>query len=83
MRRGTESEESISDAVDPLGRLLHRNRHYHQKVARLIQAPLGDDERFRILQKHCSKRGRRHDFSIVTRTGLKCLWCGITQGGNP
>jgi hypothetical protein len=73
---------SLADFGDdalPLDRLIHRNRHSHCKVQALYADPMTEPQRFRLLQAHCAKRGRRHEFVIESTDGLKCLWCGIVK----
>lgn len=71
-------EIGIGDAANPLNTLTHKNRHAKPPIRfREAQAPMTDGERDRLLSRHCHKRGKRHEFMVRTRGGVKCLWCGL------
>ncbi len=71
--------DDFGDAALPLEKLVHLHRHSGPRIRPREADPLTEKQRFRILQAHCSKKGRRHDFSVMSTEGLKCLWCGITR----
>ena len=73
-------DEVIGDAANPLTRLIHRHRHSHPPIRYREGPPLNEGQRFTLLQRHCSKKGRRHEFVVETREGTACLWCGIVRG---
>lgn len=71
--------DEVGDAANPLTRLIHRHRH--KPPVRFREGPpLDDAQRFTTLQRHCSRRGKRHEWVIETREGTACLWCGIVRG---
>lgn len=75
----TDTFDDLGDAAVPLSRFTHRHRHSKTQLRPRDLTPLGEEGRIRVLQSHCSRRGKRHDFVVNTRAGAKCLWCGILQ----
>lgn len=76
-------EFGIGDAANPLITLQHKNRHSKPPIRYRESEPLDEGHRFHLLQRHCAKRGRRHDFTIRTRDGMACLWCGLVSAEEP
>lgn len=71
--------DSFGDTALPLDMFRHKNRHYHPLIRSVDVEPLSERIRFRVLQAHCARKGKRHDFIIESTEGLKCLWCGIVK----
>lgn len=72
--------DEVGDSANPLTRLIHRHRHVHTPLRYREGPPLDEKHRFAMLQRHCAKKGKRHEFIVETREGTACLWCGIVRG---
>lgn len=74
-----QSLDEFGDAAIPLHRFLHRQRHSKTQLRPCEVEPISEKRRWFVLQAHCSKKGKRHEFVVQTREGLKCLWCGVVR----
>lgn len=73
-------EIGSGDAASPLNMLPHQEHRDRKPIRFLCPEPkLSGEERDRLLSRHCQRKGKRHDFSLTSREGVKCIWCGITR----
>jgi hypothetical protein len=73
--------DDYGDEALPLDKLLHRQRRVKPPIRACEVDPITPERRLRVLQAHCCKKGKRHEFVVETREGTKCLWCGIVLKG--
>lgn len=71
-------EFGVGDSPDPL-LALARQRHFVPQIRLANVTPLTPKEREALLDLHCAKGGKKHDFSVMTRRGMACLWCKMVE----
>lgn len=74
-------EVGIGDEAGSLAMLLHKHRKSSRPPIRFRepQEPMTHEQREHLLRRHCSRKGKKHEFLLETRAGTVCVWCGIPR----